>query len=268
MTHRILEELKLLYHICFAKNRGQNHKERMENYFGPQAKAYDSFRKRLLHGREDIYKKLPTPQDGIWVELGGGTGQCLEFLGDRIHKLKKVYLVDLSPSLLAITKQRCADNNWDNVECIEGDASQFSLPENEKADVITLCYSLTMIPPWFQTLNQCKGLLKDSGYLAVIDFYLARKRPLKKVHPDQKIISRIFWPLFFMGDDVILNADHLAYLNEYFNETHFNSSKGRIPYTPLKAPYYQFIGQPKKIAVQNQKPTYQELNQTHRNLDV
>ena len=268
MTHRILEELKLLYHICFAKNHGQNHKERMENYFGPQAKAYDSFRKRLLHGREDIYRQLPTPQAGIWVELGGGTGQCLEFLGDRIHKLKKVYLVDLSPSLLAIAKQRCKANNWNHVECIEADASQFQLPENEKADVITLCYSLTMIPPWFQTLNQCQRLLKDSGHLAVIDFYLARKRPVKQYHPEQSILSRMFWPLFFMGDDVILNADHLAYLNEHFKEVHFNSAKGRIPYTPLKAPYYQFIGQRKNTEIEKSTVFFKDQNFKDRNLDV
>ncbi len=246
MNQKFLEELKLLYHICFAKNRGENHKERMENYFAPQASAYDGFRKRLLHGREALYQNLPTPENGIWIELGGGTGQCLEYLGDRIRSLKKIYLVDLSPSLLKVAKERCSANEWTNVECIEADASLFKLPENEKADVITLCYSLSMIPSWFQTLDQCHKLLKDSGQIGVIDFYLSRKHPIKDHHPRQGVISRIFWPLFFMGDDVILNADHLAYLDERFLELAFKSSKGKIPYTPLKAPYYQFVGQPKR----------------------
>ena len=82
--------------------RGADHAERLESFYAGQADSYDGFRKRLLPGREDLYQNLPVPEGGIWVDLGGGTGANLELLGPRIETLRKVYLVDLSPSLLTV----------------------------------------------------------------------------------------------------------------------------------------------------------------------
>lgn len=67
----------------------------------------------------------------------------------------RVYLVDLSPSLLEVAKQRFERLGWKNVRVICQDAKSFRLPDDEvdprtltapSADAITMSYSLSMIP--------------------------------------------------------------------------------------------------------------------------
>lgn len=65
-----------------------------------------------------------------------------------------VYLVDLSPSLLEVARQRFARLGWNNVSVICRDAREFHLAGengavNGGADIVTMSYSLSMIPGLF-----------------------------------------------------------------------------------------------------------------------
>jgi hypothetical protein len=42
-----------------------------------QAHLYDSYRCRMLHGREPMMASMPAKKGDIWVDLGGGTGSNL-----------------------------------------------------------------------------------------------------------------------------------------------------------------------------------------------
>jgi betaine lipid synthase len=66
-----------------------------------------------------------------------------------------VYLVDLSPSLCEVARQRFERLGWKNVSVVCQDARSFRLPEDDiepgktssaGADVVTMSYSLSMIP--------------------------------------------------------------------------------------------------------------------------
>ena len=69
-----------------------------------------------------------------------------------------VYLVDLSPSLCNVARQRFERLGWKNVTVLCQDARSFRLPErhidpqskssatSDLADLITMSYSLSMIP--------------------------------------------------------------------------------------------------------------------------
>ena len=72
---------------------------------------------------------------------------------------KHVYLVDLSPSLCDVARQRFERLGWKNVTVSCQDVRSFRLPEAENvdprsktntttagADVVTMSYSLSMIP--------------------------------------------------------------------------------------------------------------------------
>ncbi len=155
----LLQDLKILYHLALRPVRGKSHAERMENFYSGQADAYDDFRRRLLHGREELFQKIDLPEGGVWVDLGGGTGANLEFIRDSIPRLKKAYVVDLATSLLEVARQRFAKNNWTHVEAIEGDATAWQPPEGA-ADVVTFSYSLTMIPDWFGAIENALRMLK------------------------------------------------------------------------------------------------------------
>jgi S-adenosylmethionine-diacylgycerolhomoserine-N-methlytransferase len=232
-------DLRILYHMVFKRDRGGTHAERLESFYGGQASGYDDFRKRLLHGRKDLYEKLPTPESGVWIEMGGGTASNLEYLGRRIQQLQKVVVVDLSPSLLSIAKERAAKLGWSNVETMEADVTAV---ETTPADVVTFSYSLTMIPDWFAAIDRAKQLLKPGGVIGVVDFYVSRKHPseLRKRH---SWTTRNFWPTWFASDNVHPSPDHLPYLERSFETIHLDEGRGKVPYMPfVRAPYYVYVG--------------------------
>ena len=105
----LLADLKILYHLTMKPVRGKDHASRMESFYAGQAGAYDDFRKRLLQGRQELWNTLDVPEGGVWVDMGGGTGSNLDYFGDKISRLKKVYVVDLSHSLLEVAKQRMTE---------------------------------------------------------------------------------------------------------------------------------------------------------------
>jgi S-adenosylmethionine-diacylgycerolhomoserine-N-methlytransferase len=127
-----LSDLKVLYHLTMKPVRGQNHAARLESFYSGQASAYDDFRRRLLKGREQLWQSIDEPEGAVWVDMGGGTGANVEFFGDRLSRLRKVYVVDLSPSLLEIARQRAQDRGWENVQAIEADATVFQPPEGRR----------------------------------------------------------------------------------------------------------------------------------------
>ena len=90
-------ELSILYHLLLRPVRGRDHAERLESFYAGQADAYDAFRRRLLPGREELYRRIDAPDGGTWVDLGGGTGANLEAVGPRLARLDQLYVVDLSP---------------------------------------------------------------------------------------------------------------------------------------------------------------------------
>ncbi len=241
----LISDFKVLYHLALKPIRGADHAQRMENFYSGQADAYDDFRKRLLKGREEVYQQLANQTGGgVWVDMGGGTGANLEFMGDSISKFSKVYVVDLASSLLSIVDKRSQAKGWSNVQAVTADATKWTVPEGV-ADVVTFSYSLTMIPDWFAAIDNAKRILKPGGRIGVIDFYVSRK------HPDSDLrrhgwSTRAFWPVWFSNDNVFPSPDHVPYLRHHFNPELMNEQTNRMPYMPFsRVPYYQFIGQKK-----------------------
>lgn len=166
---------------------------------------------------------------------------------DRLGKLKdftKVYIVDLSPSLLAVARERVKSNGWTNVEVVEADATTFVPPER-KVDLVTMSYSLTMIPDWFLALENASKLLKPDGKIGIVDFYVSRKYSMKFLAQHSWFV-RTFWQLWFAFDNVNLNADHLPYLLSHYQREVLQEKLAQVPYIPLlKVPYYIFLGKKK-----------------------
>jgi len=140
---------------------GSDHKSKLESFYALQASSYDSFRHRFLHGRVPMIEAMPTPKEGVWVDLGGGTGANLEHLGERLHTFSKVFILDLTPSLLAVAKERVAARGWGKlVSCVEGDATVkgvAGLPKAGTVDLVTCSYSLTMIPDWKAAIENVRA---------------------------------------------------------------------------------------------------------------
>ncbi len=234
-------DLRILWHLVISRATGNTHEERLESFYQGQAGGYDAFRRRLLHGREDLFAHLPAEPGGIWVDLGAGTGENAERWGERLAGFSKAYLVDLSSSLLKVADERIKARGWTNVSTAHADATKFVPPEGS-ADVVTMSYSLTMIPDWFAAIDQAYRMLKPGGVIGVVDFFIARKYPadgLKK----HAWSTRTFWPTWFANDNVFLNPDHIPYLQNRFETIELEQRRGKVPYMPLvRAPHYYFIG--------------------------
>jgi S-adenosylmethionine-diacylgycerolhomoserine-N-methlytransferase len=250
----LLADLRILYHLVVKPVRGESHADRMESFYAGQAAGYDDFRRRLLRGRQEMYDRLEVPAGGVWVELGGGTGSNLEFLGDRIQQLSKVYVVDLSKSLLEVARRRASQRNWRHVEAVIADAATFRPPDGH-ADVVTFSYSLTMIPDWFIALENAAAMLSHRhGTLGVVDFHVSRKHAARGCH-QHGWLTRTFWPSWFATDNVYPSTDHVPYLHWKFTPIHFSEHRTRVPYLPLgRVPYYCFIGHPRPLRPPFQAP--------------
>lgn len=239
----VLSDLRVLYHLTLSPVRGSTHAHRMENFYAGQAGDYDNFRKRLLSGREDLFAALDVPEDGVWFDMGGGTGSNLELLADRIERLRKVYVVDLSPSLLDLVRQRAKRRGWNHVEAVEADATSFTPPEGT-VDMVTFSYSLTMIPDWFAAVQHAQRILRPDGQIGVVDFYVSRKYPAQGLRR-HGWLTRTFWPAWFANDNVHLSDDHLPFLQHHFKTCQVSECRGKIPLLPIgRVPYYWFIGTP------------------------
>ena len=237
----LFQDARTLWHLVAARVTGNTHAERLENFYAGQAGDYDSFRRRMLHSRVEMIQSIPVPDGGVWVDLGAGTGENAEHIGPEISKLKQMYLVDLSSSLLKRAETRIAERNWTNVTPVCADATTYEPPEGS-VDVVTFSYSLTMIPDWFRAVDHAFRLLKPGGLVGVVDFYVARKYPSddRRKHG---WTTRTIWPAWFGSDNVFLSPDHLPYLESRFDTVELHERRGKIPYLPfVRAPHYVFIG--------------------------
>lgn len=235
-----LSQLKTLYHLTLSPIKGDTHQERLDSFYGGQAEHYDATRRRMLHGREELFASLPV--GGNWLDLGSGTGRNADLFGQRIQQFSRVRLVDLSESLLAVANKRVASNGWQNVETMHADVTRLEVPDNS-VDLVTFTYSLTMIPDWFAAIDEARRVLKPGGTIGVVDFYISRKYPAAG-RSRHSFFTRAFWPVWFSSDNVHPSADHLPYLSEVFEVQNVDEHMGKLPWLPIvRTPYYRFVGQ-------------------------
>lgn len=206
------------------------HAARLSRFYGPQAGEYDRFRERLLHGRRDLIERLDPAPGAHVVELGGGTGRNLDFLGDRLPRLASVTLVDLCRPLLAVASARAAAH--DNIHLVEADATRFQ--PDQPVDCVYFSYALTMIPDWRGAIDNALAMLKPGGTLGVVDFHISAAHGW---------FTRAFWPRWFAHDGVRLSPQHLPYLRERSTRIFLETARGPVPYLGgLRVPYYVFVG--------------------------
>lgn len=229
------------------RSYGSSHSDRLETFYSEQSSGYDVFRDRLLQGRNELVQSLHIPEGGKLLDLGAGTGRNLEWIAPRLGSLEKVVLVDLSPSLLSVARDRILAHGWQNVEVCLNDATTYKPPEGEHEgfDAIILSYSLSMMPNWFDAIDRAHALLKPEGQLGVVDFYVSDKWP-SEGFVKHSAFMRFFWPAWFSYTNVLINSDHLTYLHRRFERVALAERMTKVPFLlGLEAPYYIFVGRKK-----------------------
>lgn len=241
-------DLEVLKAMWFARITGTDLQERLDSFYENQADLYDSYRFRMLHGRPKFLKGAaravapkPPSKGIVWVDLACGTGANTENFRESLEdgSIEKVYLVDLCRPLCGVAeRERAQKYGADKVQVVHGDATDFDLeglPPAGTVDLVTISYSLVMIPDWKKCIANAKRLLRPGGIIGVADFTVA---------PDQPGWSKAFWVNTFEKDHVFLDPEHLPTLQREFEEVESAYNYGTLPYTPffLKAAYYHFVG--------------------------
>ncbi|KAL1589371.1 hypothetical protein WHR41_02174 [Cladosporium halotolerans] len=258
----------------------------LESFYKAQASIYDATRTRLLQGREDMLAlvaaqakhRLKTGQMSpkpIWVDIGGGTGWNIEQMQHYLDVpdfFHAVYLVDLSTSLCEVARQRFQRLGWKNVHVVCQDARRFRLSDYEVgvdddkaqfsigksayedsardsvgADVLTMSYSLSMIPEFHPAIDSACNLLATSGIVGVVDFYVQNQIEFQSrnymggaIDRHCMWISRVFWRTWFELDRVNLDSARRDYIEYKFGT--ILSTNRRCRLFGFRIPYYIFVG--------------------------
>jgi S-adenosylmethionine-diacylgycerolhomoserine-N-methlytransferase len=231
-------EAETLLRLVRGLPRGGSHRERLQAFYAPQARDYDRFRERLLHGRAELIEWLAPPPGARVVELGAGTGANLAFFGQRLSRLASLELVDLCPALLDRARERA--RGIANVRVVEADATTYRPPE--PVDCVYFSYALTMIPDWREALDNALAMLRPGGRLGAVDFYVSDAGPAPGT-ARHGTATRLFWSRWFAHDGVRLDPGHLRRLRALLPDHRRAERRGRVPYLPgLRVPFYLFAG--------------------------
>ncbi|RFU29874.1 hypothetical protein B7463_g6482, partial [Scytalidium lignicola] len=262
----------------------------LESFYKAQAGVYDATRKTLLRGREDmlglvaaqLVHKAATERTHdpkrIWVDIGGGTGWNIEAMSEFVSVpdfFSSVYLVDFSPSLCEVARKRFERLGWKNVKVVCQDARAFRLEDHEPglsestevarypsiyyqdprpsvvgADLITMSYSLSMIPDFYSVIDSLSDLISPSGIIGVVDFYVQSIVDLSCRNYTGGVINRhvnwfgrLFWRAWFDVDRVGLEPSRRDYLEYRFGTLISSDSRNKLLGS---IPYYVWLGRPKK----------------------
>jgi len=225
-----------------------------------QASVYDSTRKQLLRGREDMLALVAAQLQSreqvsggpirkpIWYDIGGGTGYNIEVMDKLVgveEAFAHVVLVDFSPSLCNIAQERVRKFGWTNVTVVCQDARLLRC-EPQSVDLITMSYSLSMIPDFYSVVDLLTGLLAPSGIIGICDFYVqsivdisSRNYIGGTFNRHVNWLGRMFWRTWFDADRVNLDAGRRDYI-EYRFGTILSASERN--YLLGGIPYYLYIG--------------------------
>lgn len=186
-----------------------------------------------------------------------------------------VYLVDLSPSLCEVARKRFERLGWD-VKIVCQDARSFRLAEYEEAwlgppsisspwndhdsgrsrgekgaDLITMSYSLSMIPDYYSVVDSISSILSSGGLIGVVDFYVqsivemsGRNYTGGVFNRHVNWLGRVFWRAWFDVDRVGLEGARRDYLEYRFGTL---KSADQRNYLLGGIPYYIFLGTQRRL---------------------
>lgn len=187
-------------------------------------------------------------QKPVWYDVGGGTGYNIEVM-DKLVGIEAtfdhVYLVDYSLSLCAVARERVERCGWKNVTILCQDARRVQCAPGT-ADLITMSYSLSMIPDFYSVIDMLTTFLAPSGAIGIVDFYVqslvdvsTRNYVGGTFNRHVNWVGRLFWRAWFDADRVNLDAGRRDYVEYRFGT--ILSSSGRN-YLLGGIPYYVFVG--------------------------
>ncbi|KAJ3277247.1 hypothetical protein HK104_003516, partial [Borealophlyctis nickersoniae] len=183
-----------------------------------------------------------------WVDIGGGTGENIERMNAffPVRNFDRIYLVDITPSLCEVARQRFQRLGWTNVRVLCMDATKFEIPKEDGPEdldiaLVTMSYSLSMMESFYPLIDRLEQVLSPSGIFGVSDFYVSPKR---SSDPTRQLswLMRWFWSIWFDFDNIYLHPSRRDYLEHKFKTVKSLNAKNDFIKPFIKIPYYVWIG--------------------------
>ena len=146
----------------------------MDRMYRHQRYFYDLTRKYYLLGRDKLIGEMNAQPDENILEVGCGTARNLIILAKKYPETN-FFGLDASSEMLKTSQIKVDSKNLENVDLKVALADGFSYRDTfdlEKPfDSIFFSYSISMIPPWKESIANALNNLKRGGNLYIVDFY-------------------------------------------------------------------------------------------------
>lgn len=154
--------------------------ENMDRMYRLQRYFYDLSRKYYLIGRDQLLDEMDVQSGETILEAGCGTARNLIILGKR-HPQARLFGLDASSAMLETAKAKVDAAGVRNIDLKTALADDFKYDHTfgltEPFDKIFFSYSISMIPPWKESIENAIANLKLGGTLYIVDFYDQKDLP-------------------------------------------------------------------------------------------
>ena len=159
---------------CRSKKAAQQFYDRISRFYDCFAGAFE--RKYA----ETALSRLAVQTGEIVLEVGFGTGHCLQRIAQLVGNNGRAYGIDISPGMLKVTKKRLEKAGLrDRVKLCCGDA--MNLPYNDSAfDAAFLSFTLELFatPEIPGVFGEVRRVLKSNGRLGIISLSRSYGEPI------------------------------------------------------------------------------------------
>jgi S-adenosylmethionine-diacylgycerolhomoserine-N-methlytransferase len=157
--------------------------ESMDKMYRHQRYFYDLTRKYYLLGRDKLIAEMNVQPGEKILEVGCGTGRNLMILSKKYPRTN-FFGLDASSEMLKTAQAKVDSKKVKNLKLKVALADDFTFDKTfdlEKPfDTIFFSYSISMIPPWKESIANALNNLKAGGSFYIVDFY------------DQKDLPKLF----------------------------------------------------------------------------
>ncbi len=205
--------------------------ENMDRMYRLQRYFYDATRKFYLLGRDRLLDEMDVKPGEHVLEAGCGTARNLIILAKR-HPKAHFYGLDASAAMLETAQAKVDAAGVKNITLRTALADDFRFDSTfelaKPFDKIFFSYSISMIPPWRESIKNGLENLSSEGSLFIVDFY------------DQAGLPRLFRSALTRWLDLF----HVRYPAELvpFHQALESTGAVSLSVTPLYRGYSILIG--------------------------
>jgi len=194
----------------FEKVSATEKTEKVTRVFERVSSRYDIMNDVMSFGIHRLWKRwfvesLPLHQNGVYLDVAGGTGDVASSLADRLTRFgiqAQILVSDINPAMIEVGQKKFPHLSW---AC--GSAESLPIPDNS-VDVITIAFGLRNVTHRDQALAEFYRVLKPGGKMVCLEFSQPA-RPLQKLYD---LYS--FYIIPKMGEVIAQDRDAYQYLSE------------------------------------------------------